>query len=167
MKKFISFFAAIIFCVAILAIAPSAATTYKDFNYDLTSDYSEVWFSDIVYQDKIVGYGYLHYTAGYGGWWIFGKDSVIQTEFQNYSLPRNYGTSNGYNVKVYAYLTDGTISNSSSGSWNDNDYSGGNSLGWISTETSIDNSTATYLIGYVQVITPTTNNSYYYRIYGN
>lgn len=167
MKKSFFTFAAIILCVVILTIASSAATTYKDFNHDLTTDYSEVWFADIVYQGEIIGYGYLNYIAGYEGWWIFGKDSTVQTEFQNYSLPRNYGTSNGYDVKVYAYLSGGTLNASESGSWSDNDNKGGNTLGWISTEASIDNFTATYLTGSIRVTTPTTSNTYYYRVYDN
>ena len=163
MKKFISIFITLSVCLSLLILSGNAATTYKDFTYDLSQDHKEVWFADVVYQGEIVGFGYLNYEAYSSGWFGTGTTS-IRTEFQNYGLPRTYGENNGFNVTVYAYGRSNSYTDSETYSWHDNNNRGGNSLGWIEANAYLGSEHATYLTGYVRVTTPSGTDTAHYRV---
>ena len=65
MKKFAALALIFAFCLSMMILPTSAATTYKDFNdWNLEESHIEVWFADVVYQGETVGHGILHYSAG-------------------------------------------------------------------------------------------------------
>ena len=163
MKKFISIFITLSICLSLLILSANAATTYKDFTYDLSQDHKEVWFADVVYQGEIVGFGYLHYTVS-SGWWIFASNTKLLTEFQNYGLPRTYGENNGFNVSVRAYGRSASFSESEVFSWSDYENRGGSSNGWIEATVELGSEEATYLEGHVTVSTPSGTNTAHYRV---
>ena len=168
MKKFATFALIFAFCLSMIIVPTSAATTYKDFNdWDLAESHIEVWFADVVYQGAVVGHGILHHSAGSEGWWIFGgSDAIIRTEYQNYNLPRNFGSNNGINVTVYAYGEGPSGYDSETYSWSDQGYQGGNTLGWIEARAQTFDPFPTYMTGYVKVTTPAGTDTAHYRIYG-
>lgn len=165
MKKFAALALIFAFCLSMMILPTSAATTYKDFNdWNLEESHIEVWFADVVYQGETVGHGILHYSAGRTGW--FGGDASIRTEYQNYNLPRDYGTDNGFDVTVYAYGEGASGYNYDTYSWSDQGYQGGNTLGWIEADAGLFDPYPTYMTGYVKVTTPAGTDTAHYRIYG-
>ena len=165
MKKFATFALIFAFCLSMIILPTSAATTYKDFNdWNLKESHIEVWFADVVYQGEIVGHGVLHYSAGGTGW--SGGDASIRTEYQNYNLPRAFGSNNGFNVTVYAYGEGASGYNYDTYSWSDQGYQGGNTLGWIEADAGLFDPYPTYMTGYVKVTTPAGTDTAHYRIYG-
>ncbi|MCD7747448.1 MAG: hypothetical protein LUI61_03835 [Firmicutes bacterium] len=159
MKRIISLVLCAILCMSVFMTTASAATTYTDYTWDLSSKHKEVWFADVVYNGEIVGFGYLHYSPG--GWFTKSK---LETEYQNYDLPRTLGTNGGINVTVYSYQKNDSGSASDKYAWSDSDYNGGNSLGWISAISKLSGQ-STYLTGYVKLATSSGTNTYYYRVY--
>lgn len=167
MKKFATFALIFAFCLSMIILPTSAATTYKDFNgWDLEESHTEVWFADVVYQGEIVGHGVLHYSAGSDHWLWGPTDASIRTEYQNYNLPRAFGSNNGFNVTVYAYGEGASGYNYDTYSWSDQGYQGGNTLGWIEADAGLFDPYPTYMTGYVKVTTPAGTDTAHYRIYG-
>lgn len=149
-----------------MILPTSAATTYKDFNdWNLEESHIEVWFADVVYQGETVGHGILHYSAGEESW--FGKitNASISTEYQNYNLPRDFGSNNGFDVTVYAYGEGPSGYDYGTYSWSDQGYQGGNTLGWIEADVGLFDLYPTYMTGYVKVTTPAGTDTAHYRIY--
>lgn len=165
MKKFAALALIFAFCLSMMILPTSAATTYKDFNdWNLEESHIEVWFADVVYQGETVGHGILHYSAGSATW--PSRDATISTEYQNYNLPRDYGSDNGIDVTVYAYGKGASGVDLDRYSWSDQDNKGGNILGWIEAEARLFDPYPTYMTGYVKVSTPAGSDTAYYRIYG-
>ena len=95
------------------------------------------------------------------------EDSRIETEYQNYKLPRTLGANNGINITVYSNITNGSVQDSDTAAWSDNNYKGGNSLGWIVSESTINAGKATNLTGYVKITTASGSNTSYYTASDN
>lgn len=168
MKKFVCAFIASVILLSLtslLSIGASAATTYNDFHYDLTSSHKDVWFADVVYNGEIVGWGYYHYDVGNKILFWQTDEADIETEYQNQKLPRTMGANEGINITVYAYISGDSGSDSQTYSWSDEYYRGGNSLGWISAIAEAKDRYATYLTGYVKITTSSGTNTSHYRVY--
>ena len=163
MKRIISLFLCVILCISVFMTTASAATTYTDYTWDLSSEHKNVSYADVVYDGEIVGYGCINYTINSILYLVI-LSYEVETEYQNYGLPRELGTNNGINVTVYAYIEDGSTSVSDKYSWSDSDYSGGNSLGWITALANIGKSQPTYLTGYVTLKTSSGSSTYGYRV---
>lgn len=167
MKKVVTIILICVFCFPYVTINASATTTYNNFTINMDFNKSNVWFADVIYNGEIVGFGYFNYDSGKSlGSWVI-EDSRIETEYQNYKLPRTLGANNGINITVYSNITNGSVQDSDTAAWSDNNYKGGNSLGWIVSESTINAGKATNLTGYVKITTASGSNTSYYTASDN